>query len=535
MGRLFQLQQTLPINLEQSSSWPDVEFVVLNYNSPDELHTWMQDVMKKYVTCGRIIYRLNPEPTRFHSSKAKNQAHRLATGDVLVNLDADNFIGESIAVINEAFNSSTETCLHLHSGKFGDGTYGRIALSKRNFNLLGGYDESFLPMGGQDVDLIRRSSAYGLNFLHVKDKRIGHALQNSRALKMKYTGFSEGEYDFHNATNLSQMHDNLRQNKVIANQGVAWGQASQLLPLEWTLRTTPSTSLRSVSQPKRKRYKIFVVNDTASVHSGGQAVMRSLYALIAGHEVVNVCSMQDKPSGCDWETAIDKSDVVLVNGEGSMSHNSARSKFIIRILEKASQQEKKCLLVNSVFEMGASIHSDVFKKLSVFTVRDPYSHIAAAATGANASLFPDLVLNGDFANTAPSKHFRNKIVVGRAANKFMSGLNEIARSKNHPRQYLDLPFEDCVANLRRARLYITGQCHGIYAAILADIPFVPLPGNLREIESLIRWGRFPIRLCKNIRFIEDHIRFANSNRALYKEFGAFIRSLPRLQQSHLAL
>jgi len=208
MGRLFQLEQTLPANLIRTAGFDDVEFAILNYNSPDGLHMWMQAHMMKYIRSGRIRYALNPEPTQFHSSKAKNQAHRLATGDILINLDSDNFIGDSYELIAETFHQSKAVCLQMYGGSCRDGTFGRIGIHSDYFYALGGYDESFLPMGGQDVDLIHRAKAFGLRHVLVKDGRIGSAIRNSLELNMQYTGFSGKDYSRHNKINLAKMRQN---------------------------------------------------------------------------------------------------------------------------------------------------------------------------------------------------------------------------------------------------------------------------------------------------------------------------------------
>ena len=231
MGRLFQLEQTLPMNLESMSRYDDVEFAILNYNSPDGLHEWIQKHYMQHIATGRIRYAINPEPVLFHSSKAKNQAHRLATGDVLVNLDADNFIGRSYDIIKTVFTQDQKTVLHMFSGFPRDGTCGRVALHKEYYYKLGGYDESFLPTGSQDIDLIERAKAYGLNYIWIRDKRIGRAIRNSRELKMKYTGYVVEDYEKHIKTNRDKMAQNINAGRLVANSGMSWGKASRLTVL----------------------------------------------------------------------------------------------------------------------------------------------------------------------------------------------------------------------------------------------------------------------------------------------------------------
>ena len=46
------------------------------------------------------------------------------------------------------------------SGEWLDGTAGRVCLSYKYFNYLGGYDEKFYPTGYQDIDLLKRAESY---------------------------------------------------------------------------------------------------------------------------------------------------------------------------------------------------------------------------------------------------------------------------------------------------------------------------------------------------------------------------------------
>ena len=41
MGRAHHLKRTVPKNLRDNSDYPQVEFVLLNYGSPDDMHEWV--------------------------------------------------------------------------------------------------------------------------------------------------------------------------------------------------------------------------------------------------------------------------------------------------------------------------------------------------------------------------------------------------------------------------------------------------------------------------------------------------------------
>lgn len=46
-GRTFHLKQTLPQNLKVVRQFSEVELIVLNYNSPDDLDEWIRMTFKK--------------------------------------------------------------------------------------------------------------------------------------------------------------------------------------------------------------------------------------------------------------------------------------------------------------------------------------------------------------------------------------------------------------------------------------------------------------------------------------------------------
>jgi hypothetical protein len=91
MGRLHHLRQTLPANLEANAGLP-VQFIVLDYNSPDGVGDWMQSNFQAQIESGKLVYGRTAEPRFFNMAHAKNVAHRLASGRIVCNVDADNFV-----------------------------------------------------------------------------------------------------------------------------------------------------------------------------------------------------------------------------------------------------------------------------------------------------------------------------------------------------------------------------------------------------------------------------------------------------------
>ena len=134
MNRFFHLKKTFLKNVENNKNYSGVEFVLLNYNSQDELHEWAKKNLPPYIERGLVSYYHTTEPKSFHASKAKNLAHKVAKGEILCNLDGDNFTGKDYAFyINHQIQTKGMNGLfHFKKAPYW-GTEGRIVLSKKNF------------------------------------------------------------------------------------------------------------------------------------------------------------------------------------------------------------------------------------------------------------------------------------------------------------------------------------------------------------------------------------------------------------------
>lgn len=175
MGRLHHLKETLVKNAEDNSDHPAVEFVLLDYNSPDQLERWVKDSFPGFLD-GRLSYWRERSAVRWNMPHAKNLAHILATGDIVCNLDADNWTGKGYAkLLDQTFSEKPgKIVTHVHQGGFG----GRVALLKKDFMSLRGYDEELsFGWGWEDNDIKTRAESAGLELQKIwmpDDRAIGH-------------------------------------------------------------------------------------------------------------------------------------------------------------------------------------------------------------------------------------------------------------------------------------------------------------------------------------------------------------------------
>ncbi|MFD4395585.1 glycosyltransferase [Kitasatospora sp. NPDC058397] len=219
-NRLWQLRETLPDNLRRVAEDGNSEIVLVNYHSDDELDTWVRQ-FQPHIDNGTLRYLHQRTEPHFHASKAKNLAHLAATGTHLVNLDADNHIGDTIPTWRTHWTADPDLLIWGFSPNpdgrpdGGNGSYGRIGLPRAHFDALGGYDERLLPMGCQDLDLMDRAKARGMRVVRAP-QQAPFAIRNTDADKVRHTGSPLSWHDMWQQ-NLRRTEENLRSGRLTVN------------------------------------------------------------------------------------------------------------------------------------------------------------------------------------------------------------------------------------------------------------------------------------------------------------------------------
>lgn len=222
MGRLHHLMETLCPNLSVMSEFQGLECILLNYNSPDLLDEWVKNELYDHINEGRMTYYKTSEPTTFHIAHAKNVAHRLATGNIVCNLDADTFLSvEFVNFVRDAFAdglhrtcvAQTESC----------DLSGRIAISRLNFLNLGGYNEKLVHgWGYDDHDFLRRATLFGVSTRLFRPD-IAKVIQHGNLERVRYTESKSIEES--HARNVRVSEDAIARGEIVANRGRSWGVA----------------------------------------------------------------------------------------------------------------------------------------------------------------------------------------------------------------------------------------------------------------------------------------------------------------------
>jgi len=222
MDRLGDLQQTLPKNIKENSDYPNVEFVLLDYNSKDNLGDWIKNNMMQYIESGILNYYRTEEPKFYSMTHSRNVAFKLARGDIVNSVDADNFTNPGFATyLNKMAQIAPNKAVFAKGRRL---LHGRIGFYKSEFiELLGGYDEDIHDYGHDDKDLWWRAMLQGWKLMWFGGQFVSR-IKTPRGLKtvnMKDKNWKKTETE-----NKEISAKRLSKNIFIANQGKHWGKAT---------------------------------------------------------------------------------------------------------------------------------------------------------------------------------------------------------------------------------------------------------------------------------------------------------------------
>lgn len=152
-GRLWQLKQTLPVNID--SLGEECDIIILDYHSEDETETYIKKNYSKYLESGVLkYYKMLTPVSGFDMAFAKHIVHLLSDNDVVFNLDADNYIGETLLELQSL--KVGEVLLPKMLRNSSTSRSGRIGVHKKDYVKVDGYNLSIRGMSNDDGDFIRR-------------------------------------------------------------------------------------------------------------------------------------------------------------------------------------------------------------------------------------------------------------------------------------------------------------------------------------------------------------------------------------------
>ena len=182
-GRMWQLEKTLIANLQKLETI-DAEWIIYDYASPDDFSDILphHPLVKKAIESGKLKIYKHILNIPFSMPLAKNLAHHYATGDIVFNLDIDNFIGDSFEQLTNLQENQFLWAVNTVSTA---GAMGRIGVSRKVFMELGGYDLNLAGVGYDDINFAKRLEVYGLKC--VVERNVPRPIPNTREDSTKFT------------------------------------------------------------------------------------------------------------------------------------------------------------------------------------------------------------------------------------------------------------------------------------------------------------------------------------------------------------
>ncbi|MBK1833670.1 polysaccharide pyruvyl transferase family protein [Roseibacillus ishigakijimensis] len=234
--------------------------------------------------------------------------------------------------------------------------------------------------------------------------------------------------------------------------------------------------------------KVFLVNDTSrwENHFGCQLVGASYREWFA-RTGVQLLGSVGRDFGEEIYPALEKADLVVVNGEGSVHHN--KNQHLLKLAERWPT-----VLLNSVWQ--DNVRQDFHRHLKLVTFRESRSLQSWQATGPEevpARRVPDLVfgssLVAEWAHAAPVERqgmLRTDDV--RYAAKAKRPVKGIFKRLAYRRGVLtrcETPPAFMLDRIMRSERVVTGRFHAVALAIASESDFVCWPSNTHKIEGML--------------------------------------------------
>jgi len=293
---------------------------------------------------------------------------------------------------------------------------------------------------------------------------------------------------------------------------------------------------------------VYYANDT-QFHAGSIAVSVSIINRLSrqGHMIVGSCQ---RPNGPD-PLGLESCDVLVVNGEGTFRDEVGplgepeRVKRLMAGMEKAKALGKRVHFINATWFNMTPHWGRILSMLDEVAVREPLSALEMTET---MGIHPAVYLDASYYAPLGEDHWTygmpdnsGKVVLGHIyPHNFPDKLTE---EHSVFRQYAEnyipmIPFDaqnkkvkplawpEVVQSLRGAKLYITGQHHGVYAACKARTPFVACKCNTWKVEGLFGWAGVDIPIVRNAEDVPHCVEWALSNPPEFKKLFDFMETRP---------
>jgi Polysaccharide pyruvyl transferase len=277
--------------------------------------------------------------------------------------------------------------------------------------------------------------------------------------------------------------------------------------------------------------KAILLNDTTSFnHHGCHLVVEQIRnnCLRHGLDLWHTVKLREDWQAPPHRARLLESDIVLVNGEGTLSNNRSMALNLVRSAAFCRERDIPCVLINSVYQDNGKEIADLVRQFDLVFVRESLSQIELGQAGINSEVVPDMTLSHAdlpsvtrtgvlvtdsssdsaaaqleqfftrtdgaepatlFTPLATSEALRKLVVrvIGkRTTKRWGLDWHRVGRMRN---PVFDTAAVGSVHDLFRRvcskSLIVTGRFHMVCMAMLARTPFVALPGNTHKTEGML--------------------------------------------------
>jgi Polysaccharide pyruvyl transferase len=292
--------------------------------------------------------------------------------------------------------------------------------------------------------------------------------------------------------------------------------------------------------------KAVLINTTFQLgHHGCTLVDRQLDALTT-EAGLDICAKL--PLYADWQKlAPAEFDLVLVNGEGALHHDSKAARRLAEVPRWAQERGRPAFLINSVYEANSpEVAQGVGRYRTVFA-RDELSRRALIEAGIAATAVPDLTLTWEpvvargsgrlvvvtdsTMQAANARLHRAALAIGarylplmarpphpsvqahaEASRWWRYAAKRLAAHAAPPGLWRDrwrnlIPgFDDYIAWLaQNAGLIVSGRFHGVCIALDLGIPVLGIPSNTWKIEAVLAGAGLEHRLVSDLDELQQRL------------------------------
>ena len=183
--RFGHLELTFMKNIIDNIEYLNCEYLLLNYDCPDpRTEPWVKKNLTPYIKSGLVNYYYYPDAPKFDRAHARNMAFSLSKGDIICNIDVDNFIGPGFLAYVSAVLRDKNVFLCGPRDKRGLG--GRLCIRRKDWEITGGYDTRFSDYGPEDLDLTNRLCLSGLKKRIIYPEKFCKTISHSDEIRTRY-------------------------------------------------------------------------------------------------------------------------------------------------------------------------------------------------------------------------------------------------------------------------------------------------------------------------------------------------------------